>query len=140
MPVQADAQDVLALPRSANDHALVDHGAGVRARLGTGQAEGWHLAAVTPHTGWTAGRADPTDLARRLGGWADWHHQHTRHTHQRAAWRAWLERRRSPTINPGQLLIDEITAALHADETAWIAEYANGTSPPPASPHHTATG
>ena len=101
---------------------------------------GWHLAAVTPHTGWTAGSADPTDLARRLGGWADWHHQHTRHTHQRAAWRAWLERRRSPTITPGQLILDEITTALHADENAWIAEYANGTSPPTASPHHTAAG
>lgn len=94
---------------------------------------GWHLASVTVHTGWTLGPADPTDLARRLGGWADWHDQHTRHTHQRAAWRAWLERHRSPTINPGQLLIDEISAALHTNEHAWIAEYATGTSPPSAT-------
>ena len=96
---------------------------------------GWRLATVTPHTGWTLGPADPTELARRLGGWTDWHNQHTRHQQQRAHWRAWLERHRSPTIDPGQLLIDEIDAALNADEHAWIAEYANGTSPPEPARH-----
>ena len=99
---------------------------------------GWQLAQTAPHQGWTVGTADPTDLARRLGGWEDWHDQHQRHRRQRAAWRAYLERHRPLAITPGQLLIDEIDAALQHDDTAWIAEYANGTSPP-ASTHTRAT-
>ena len=91
---------------------------------------GWHLATHTPHTGWTPGPADPTALARRLGGWQHWHDQHQRHTRQRAAWHTWLERHRTPTIDTSQLLIDEIDAALAHDHTQWIAEYATGTSPP----------
>jgi len=97
---------------------------------------GWHLAVVRSHVGWTPGPADPAALARRLGGWADWHNQHTRHTTQRAAWRAWLERHpSSPTVDPGQLLIDEIDDVLAHDTDAWIAHYATGPSPP-AGAHH----
>jgi hypothetical protein len=91
---------------------------------------GWALAAHQRHHGWTVGTADPVALARRLGGWQHWHDQHTRHQRHRAAWRAWLERHRPPTLDPGQLLLDELDAALDLDETAWIAEYATGSSPP----------
>ncbi len=90
---------------------------------------GWQLAVSIPHQGWILGPADPTALARRLGGWADWHDQHQRHTRQRAAWHDWLERHRSPTIPTGQLVLDEF-AAVMPDDDAWIAEYASGISPP----------
>jgi len=92
---------------------------------------GHQLASNTPHTGWTLGPANPDTLARRLGGWADWHNQHKRHTRQRAAWHTWLERHQPTTNIPGQLAL-ELHTALNHDENAWIAEYANGTSPPPA--------
>jgi hypothetical protein len=91
---------------------------------------GWQLAQHTRHEGWTIGTADPTELARRLGGWDDWHQQHQRHRAHRAAWRAYLERHRPPAISAGQLPLDEFDVALALDDTAWIAEYANGTSPP----------
>ncbi|MFN8185206.1 MAG: hypothetical protein U0R23_12370 [Candidatus Nanopelagicales bacterium] len=92
---------------------------------------GHRLATHTPHTGWTTGPADPNKLARHLGGWTDWHNQHQRHKRQRAAWHTWLERHQPTTNIPGQLAL-ELHTALNHDEDAWIAEYANGTSPPPA--------
>ena len=92
---------------------------------------GWQLATVARHAGWSVGPADPDALARNLGGWTDWHNQHRRHRQQRIAWRTWLERH-TPTVPDGQLLLDELEAALPQDD-AWIAEYASGTSPPAAT-------
>jgi hypothetical protein len=96
---------------------------------------GWRLARNEAHVGWFLGDADPVTLARRLGGWADWHDQHVRHTRQRAQWRAWLDRHRPPTIATGQLLFEELEAALPAEES-WIEEYASGISPPRQSTRH----
>ena len=46
VPVQGHAEHALALPLAPGHHAFVDHGGGVGAGLGAGQAEGRHLAPV----------------------------------------------------------------------------------------------
>ncbi len=95
---------------------------------------GHQLATNTPHTGWTLGPANPDTLARHLGGWTDWHNQHRRHQQQRTAWHTWLDRHQPNTDLAGQLHLD-LHTALDLDDTAWIAEYANGTSPPTTTSH-----
>ncbi len=93
---------------------------------------GWDLASSSQHLGWTVGAADPTALARRLGGWDDWKQQHDHHQAQRAMWRTFLERHREPQVPSGQLLLDELEAAA-PDSQTWIEEFASGTSPPEAT-------
>ena len=90
---------------------------------------GWQLATHQPHTGWTLGPANPDTLARHLGGWTDWHNQHRRHQQHRAAWHTWLDRHQPTPGITGQLHL-ELATALTDNNDQWIAEYANGTSPP----------